>query len=55
MNIGKYNIDTTKFEWRPWSRSDIVYGDEGHGTVINLRGWLWFVVTDIETYQRDEN
>tara|TARA_R110002096_G_scaffold197633_1_gene381149 strand:- start:266 stop:430 length:165 start_codon:yes stop_codon:yes gene_type:complete len=54
MNIGKYNIDITDFSLLPWRRSDIIYDKDGIGTVINLRGWLFFVITDIENHYTEQ-
>ena len=29
MKIGKYTLDLTEFEWRPWFRVEIEYEGEG--------------------------
>lgn len=52
MNIGKYNIDVTEFQWRPWSRVEVEYEknneDKGHAYIF--RGWLCFVITHTESF-----
>jgi len=55
MNIGKYCIDITDFSLLPWSRTEVQYDDNGVGTVYNHRGWLFFVISDIENYYKEEN
>ena len=47
MNIGKYCIDITEFELRPWFRVELEYEGEKEekGYVYVHRGWLWFVVS----------
>ncbi len=40
MNIYKYNIDVTEFEFKPWSRKEVCE-DEAY----NYFGWLWFVIS----------
>ena len=57
MRIGKYYIDLTDFEPRPWERVELEYDDEekgDRGKVYVHRGWLWFVVTYIETFGWNE-
>ena len=52
MNIGKYCIDITEFESRPWFRVELEYEDnsEDKGYVYVHRGWLWFVVSYKESF-----
>jgi hypothetical protein len=47
MNIGKYCIDITEFELRPWIRVELEYEEnsEERGYAYVYRGWLWFVVS----------
>ena len=40
MNIYKYNIDVTEFEFKPWFRKEVC-DDETY----NYFGWLWFVIS----------
>lgn len=47
MNIGKYCLDITEFEWRPWYRVEFEFEDdrEEKGYAYIHRGWLWFVLS----------
>ena len=47
MNIGKYCIDITEFEPKPWIRVELEYekNSEDRGYAYVHRGWLWFVVS----------
>tara|TARA_B100001093_G_scaffold6187_1_gene6267 strand:- start:30271 stop:30504 length:234 start_codon:yes stop_codon:yes gene_type:complete len=47
MNIGKYCLDITEFEWRPWYRVEFEFEDdrEERGYAYIHRGWLWFVLS----------
>ena len=47
MNIGKYCLDITEFESRPWFRVELEYeeNDDDKGYAYVFRGWLWFVVS----------
>ena len=52
MNIGKYCIDITEFEWLPWIRVELEYEGENKekGYAYVYRGWLWFVVSYKESF-----
>lgn len=56
MRIGKYYIDLTDFELRPWIRVELEYEgeNEDRGKVYVYRGWLWFVVSHIESFGWNE-
>lgn len=56
MRIGKYCIDITEFEPKPWERVEIEYEGEHQdlGVVYHHRGWLWFVVSYSERFGWDE-
>ena len=47
MRIGKYILDITEFELRPWFRVELEYEEnsEERGYAYVFRGWLWFVVS----------
>jgi hypothetical protein len=47
MRIGKYILDITEFELRPWFRVELEYeqNSEERGYAYVHRGWLWFVVS----------
>lgn len=57
MNIGKYCIDITDFSLLPWSRTEVQYDENGVGTVYNHKGWLFFVISSLESYYnyKEEN
>ena len=52
MKIGKYTLDLTEFEWRPWFRVALEYEgeDEERGYAYAYRGWLWFVLSWKESF-----
>tara|TARA_R110002153_G_scaffold20638_3_gene69811 strand:- start:952 stop:1128 length:177 start_codon:yes stop_codon:yes gene_type:complete len=57
MNIGKYCLDITEFESRPWFRVEIEYEgeDEEKGYAYVHRGWLWFVISYREGFGWEES
>ena len=56
MNIGKYCIDITEFEPRPWFRVELEYEENSdeRGYVYAYRGWLWFVISYKESFGWNE-
>lgn len=52
MRIGKYILDITKFEWKPWSRVEIEYEGEAKekGYAHISRGWLCFTAIYSESF-----
>lgn len=52
MRIGKYILDLTEFEPRPWFRVELEYEENSdeRGYVYAYRGWLWFVISYKESF-----
>jgi len=52
MKIGKYILDLTEFESRPWFRVELEYDENSdeRGYVYAYRGWLWFVISYKESF-----
>ena len=52
MRIGKYCIELTEFEPKPWIRVELEYekNSKDNGFAYVFRGWLWFVVTYREVF-----
>jgi hypothetical protein len=52
MRIGKYCLDITEFELKPWLRVELEYvgEEEEKGHVYVHRGWLWFVLSHVVSF-----
>ena len=52
MKIGKYTLDLTEFELRPWFRVELEYEENSdeRGYAYAYRGWLWFVLSYRESF-----